>query len=115
MYVYEGLGYLVGIDYKQTDGNSVAESDFTDAFYRATGLDVESMEEIDDAMTAGDWNSPDNTSEATLDGEEVYGSRGVMIALDSSPETTECLTEVLRELRLDPENFHGYVFVECYD
>ena len=119
MYTYSGQGYLVPIVYgthaETSEYDGVVEEDFLAAYAAVVGDECEYIEEIDDAMVAGDWNSPDNTSEATLDGDERYGERGYMIALDESPKTTKTLAAILIELGLDPESFHGYVNVECYD
>lgn len=113
MYVYEGTGYLIGIDYEQDDGNSVCETDLVNAFNELEGSDAEMMEDIDDWGDYGDWNSPDNTSEATLNGEEVYGSRGVLIA--TIPSTCSKVERLLEAMELNPKDFYGSVFVECYD
>lgn len=112
MYKYTGNGIMVGIDYEDNGYCSVDETSFVNAFNYVFSTSYSLIEEIDNDGRAGSWNSPDNTDEATLNGDEVYGVRGIVIATQESAIGN--LERVLFVLGRDAREFSGDVHLSCF-
>lgn len=72
MYEYEGYGFVVSV---ADDG----EDEIIEAVCKHFDTDVETLEEIDDAMYFGTFESVDNIDSAEFAGEEVNTSEGIFI------------------------------------
>ena len=107
MYVYEGTGYCVPMNEGQID-------DLINAYNEQTGETLEDVFELDDMMVLGDWCSVDNIESAFLNDEEVYGDAGVFVLRDDNGND-ELLCELLEQIDLEPDAFHGDFIINCWE
>lgn len=98
MYEYEGWGAVISVADEGEDRLIAAIND-------AYASDFDSVEEIDDAMVFGDYESPDNVIAARYAIEDVDFSDGIFI-IDMSPESSmlereNVIGEIMEDLGYD--------------
>lgn len=111
MFIYSGYGIILSVADEGQDR-------IIDAFNMVYKTNASSVEEIDDTMLLGDYESSDNINFAIFDDEEVNTEEGIFIIdmSKNSPFTEEGqrnITEILQELGYNDAYHYAYYEVEC--